>query len=115
MNRRVWISVANLIAIGVAFVILFEYPQYSDDAFYVLLIWMVTGFVLLYAIRPRAAPLASGGSFGASPFPSTAPVAPAPAASAPPAAGLGFCIYCATMIAPGAQVCPACGHALPRW
>jgi hypothetical protein len=117
MNRRVWISIANLVAIAIAFVILIDYSQYANDAFYVLIIWMVTGFVLLYAIRPRAAPLAGGTSFDATPFPSSAP-APAPSAplsSSEPSAGLGFCIYCAAPIAPGTRACPACGHALPRW
>jgi len=120
VHRRVWISIANLVAIGISFVILFEYPQYSNDAFYVLIVWMVTGFVLLYAIRPRYAPLPGGVSGGAagggSPFPSTYPAANAPLPGSEPAGGgLGFCIYCAAPIAPGTRACPSCGHALPRW
>ncbi|MGD0589023.1 MAG: hypothetical protein ABSA63_09580 [Thermoplasmata archaeon] len=120
MNRRVLISIANLVAIAIAFVILFEYPQYSNDAFYVLIAWMVTGFVLLYAIRPRAAPLPGGGPGGplasGSPFPSSSPSASPPLSGPDPAGGgIGFCIYCAAPIAPGTPACPACGHALPRW
>jgi hypothetical protein len=115
MNWRVMVSVANLVAIAVAFIVLFEFPQYANDAFYVLIAWMVTGFVLLYAVRPRA--LATPGSplSSSSPFPSTAPN-PGPAPGEPgPAGGIGFCIYCATPIPPGTRACPACGHALPRW
>ena len=113
MNSRVWISIANLCAIVVAFYVLFEYPVYANDVFYLLIAWMVTGFVLLYVIRPRGPPAPNDA--GASPFPSTGPVsAPLPSASEP-AGGLGFCIYCAAPIAPGTRACPACGHALPRW
>jgi len=114
MNRRVLISIANLVAIAIAFVILFEFPQYSNDAFYVLIAWMVTGFVLLYAMRPRG-PSVPGDTSGAStPFPSSSPPPSLPLSGSEPA-GIGFCIYCATPIAPGTQACPACGHALPRW
>ncbi|MGP8076140.1 MAG: hypothetical protein ACLP8Y_05340 [Thermoplasmata archaeon] len=120
MNRRVLISIANLVAIAIAFVILIEYQQYSNDAFYVLIAWMVTGFVLLYVIRPRAAPLAGGGPGGpltnGSPFPSSSsPASPPLSGSEPAGGGLGFCIYCAAPIAPGSRACPVCGHALPRW
>ncbi len=56
MNWRVMISIANLVAIAIAFLVLFEFPQYANDAFYILIAWMVTGFVLLYAVRPRGPP-----------------------------------------------------------
>lgn len=115
MNRRVVISIANLVAIVIAFVILFEYPQYANDAFYILIAWMFTGFVLLYAFRPRGPPVPGTPVSDSSPFPSTAPPANAPLSSSGPAGGLGFCIYCAAPVAPGARACPACGHALPGW
>lgn len=116
MNARVLISIANLVAIVAAFLVLFYFPQYSNDAFYVLIVWMVTGFVLLYAVRPRAAGVPGGGSGGPSPFPSSASATspPLPSGSESPGS-IGFCIYCAAPIAPGARTCPACGHALPRW
>lgn len=115
MNWRVLISVVNLLAIVIAFVILYEFPQYSDDAFYILISWMVVGFVLLYSLRPRGPPVPGGAPPGASPFPSTAAAAETPLPSSEPSGGIGFCIYCATPIAPGTRACPACGHALPRW
>ena len=115
VNRRVWISIANLVAIAIAFIILFEYPQYSNDAFYLLVIWMIVGFVLLYAMRPRLAPLPANPSTEQSPFPSSSPSnAPLPS-SAPSGGSVGFCIYCATPVPPGTRACPACGHALPGW
>ena len=115
MNWRVLISVANLVAIAVAFVVLFEFPQYANDAFYILIAWMVTGFVLLYAVRPRGPPVPGTPLAGSSPFPSSYPTASALPSSSDPAGGIGFCIYCAAPIAPGARACPTCGHALPGW
>ncbi|MGA7476598.1 MAG: hypothetical protein WBW47_05195 [Thermoplasmata archaeon] len=115
VNRRVLISIANLVAIAIAFVILFEYPQYSNDAFYLLVIWMVVGFVLLYAMRPRLASAPANAPGDSSPFPSS-PGANAPLPSGSPSGGsIGFCIYCAAPVAPGTRACPACGHALPGW
>ncbi len=115
MNRRVLISIANLFAIALAFIILFEYPQYSDYAFNLLIIWMVVGFVLLYAMRPTLPSSSANPSAEPSPFPSSTPAsAPLPSGS-PSGSTIGFCIYCAAPIAPGARACPACGHALPGW
>lgn len=115
MNRRVLVSIANLCAIAIAFVILFEFPQYSDEAFYLLIIWMIVGFVLLYAMRPRLPSVPANASAEPSPFPSTRPAnAPLPSGSES-ASTIGFCIYCATPIPPGTRACPACGHALPGW
>jgi hypothetical protein len=115
MNPRVLISIANLVAIAVAFYILIELPQYSNEAFYVLIGWMVVGFALLYALRPRLAPAPAEPASGFSPFPSSTPPSGVPLSSSEPAGGIGFCIYCAAPIAPGTRACPACGHALPRW
>jgi len=115
MNGRVFLSIAGLVVIGIAFYIIFEYPGYATYAFYLLILWMVTNFVLLYAIRPRGAPLPSNTAAATSPFPSTAPATLPAATGSEPAGGLGFCIYCATPIPPGTRACPACGHALPRW
>lgn len=115
MNRRVLVSIANLGAIVVAFVILFAFPQYSNDAFYALIAWMVVGFVLLYAIRPRTPSLPADPSLGSSPFPSNASSTPLASSGSEMSGGIGFCIYCATPVPPGTRACPACGHALPNW
>ncbi len=115
VNPRVVLSIANLVAIVVAFAILFEFPQYSEYAFYALIVWIFIGFALIYLPRRAARPGSSpggpsprgraGGSAGANPaapLPSSSPLA-----SAPP---VDFCIYCGTTLPPGATVCPACGH-----
>ncbi len=63
MNARTWISLVNLIAIVVAFTVLFALPQYSGYAFYGLLGWILVSFVLLYGMRvgrPNVQPGASG-------------------------------------------------------
>jgi len=115
VNFRVWISIANLSAIVIAFVVLFEFPVYADDVFYFLIAWMVTGFVLLYAVRPRGPMSPAAVPTGTSPFPSTGPAAAPLPSGSDGGGGIGFCIYCAAPIAPGTRACPSCGHALPRW
>ncbi len=110
MNARTWISLVNLIAIVVAFTVLFALPQYSGYAFYGLLGWILVSFVLLYGMRvgrPNVQPGASGPGAGG----------PAPAPAALPSTGpngpsmtLDFCIYCGAPLPPGAVTCPSCGH-----
>lgn len=111
MNRRTVISLANLVAIVAAFVVLFELPQYYEYAFYGLLAWIVVGFVLFYAFRPGrstarqeiAVPSGGAGTVaGSGPLPSGTPSG----ASAP----LDFCIFCGNTLPAGTAVCPACGH-----
>lgn len=115
MNARTWISLVNLIAIVIAFVVLLELPQYSGYAFYGLLSWIMVGFVLLYAVRSgrstpaTGAPLPSGRSAAPSvtaPLPSQSNTSPATS----PATSLDFCIYCGTNLPEGVPTCPACGH-----
>jgi len=115
MNARVVISIANLVAIVVVFVVLFEFSQYANYAFYALILWMIVGFVLLYAARPRVPSASADPRAGFSPFPSSSPPSTAPLPTSEPSGGIGFCIYCAAPIAPGTSACPACGHAVPRW
>ena len=115
MNGRVVLSLVGLAVIVVAFYLIFEYPQYANYAFYLLITWMVLNFVLLYAIRPRGPPLPSNGSLEASPFPSQTPAASTPSNGSGSWSSIGFCIYCAAPIAPGTRACPACGHLLPQW
>ena len=116
MNARLLLSVVGLGVIALSFYLIFEYPAYADDAFYLLLGWMVVNFALLYAIRPRGAARSPAPATDASPFPSVGASSstPLPSSSAP-AATLGFCIYCATPLPAGARSCPACGHAVPQW
>jgi hypothetical protein len=115
VNGRILISIANLFAIIFAFVILFEYPQYADYAFYLLIIWMVVAFVLLYATRPSLPAGAANAPADSSPFPSTTPPATPLPSSSGSAPSIGFCIYCATPVPPGSRACPTCGHVLPGW
>jgi len=116
VNGRILISIVNLFAILIAFVILFEYPQYSTYAFYLLISWMVVAFVLLYALRPTLSSRPGSAPPDTSPFPSSNPPGNAPLPSGTePAPSVGFCIYCATPLPPGSRACPACGHALPGW
>lgn len=117
MNGRILLSLAGLVVIAIAFFLIFEYPQFADYAFYMLIIWMVTNFVLLYSLRPRGPPAPTNATANVSPFPSQSPLpssAPAPTGPAP-SGSIGFCIYCAAPIAPGTRACPACGHVLPQW
>ena len=117
MNARIVLSVLGLIVIGVSFYILFEFQADAMYAFYLLIFWMVTNFVLLYAIRPRGPSSPTNSPTDASPFPSQGPVPSTPLASTGPApsGSIGFCIYCAAPISPGTRACPACGHVLPQW
>lgn len=127
MNQRIWLSIAGLVVIAISFFILFEYPADADEAFYLLLIWMVVNFVLLYSLRARGPPRPTDAPRETSPFPST-PLATAPlpsssgfadssasSGSSGSSGSIGFCIYCAAPISPGTRACPACGHVLPQW
>ena len=115
MNARIVLSIVGLVVIGLAFFVLFDYPQFATEAFYLLLAWMVTNFVLLYSFRPRGPPRPTNAPADASPFPSGSPdAAPLPSSSGS-SSSIGFCIYCAAPVSAGTRACPACGHALPQW
>jgi hypothetical protein len=111
VNLRTALSIANLVAIVVAFIVLFGYPQYSTYAFYALLIWIGISFTMAYLRRsqPRPGASSSGGLSGT--FGSSAGSSPLPSsASSGPRAPIDFCIFCGTTLPAGAKVCPACGH-----
>ncbi len=110
MNARTWISLVNLIAIVVAFTVLFELPQYSGYAFYGLLGWILVSFILLYTLRVGR-PSVQAGAAGTGPAGGTGVPAALPS-SAPngPAMALDFCIYCGATLPAGTAMCPTCGH-----
>jgi hypothetical protein len=110
VNYRIALSLANLAAIVAAFVVLFEFPQYSAYAFYALVAWIFVGFALLYLPRRAARPGPSPGGGAAGPFggPAGAPLPSSTPGSAP--APVDFCIYCGTTLPSGATTCPSCGH-----
>ena len=111
MNPRTLISLANLVAVVVAFTILVELPQYSDLALYGLLGWMLVGFLLFYGFRSSRSSPSPGGTFpsgGATAIDGAAPL-PSGARSGP-SAPLDFCIFCGNTLPAGAGLCPACGH-----
>jgi len=116
MNGRVVLSLVGLGVIALAFFLIYEYPPYATDAFFLLVGWMVVNFALLYALRPRASSALTNSSTGTSPFPSQAPAGPPLSnGGSTMSSSVGFCIYCAAPVAPGTRACPACGHVLPQW
>ena len=109
MRLRTALSLANLAAIVVAFLVLFEFPDYAQVAFYALVAWIFVGFGLMYLPGARATPAGprstSTGTFpgaGGAPLPS--------AGGATVRAPLDFCVWCGTTLPAGVSVCPACGH-----
>jgi hypothetical protein len=116
LNARTWISIVNLVAIVLAFVVLFELPQYSTYAFYGLLGWILASFVLLYALRVgRTTPAGRAQSGGGGPTGSSGASgsSPLPFSGAPGSATtVDFCIYCGTTLPAGAAACPNCGRAV---
>jgi hypothetical protein len=108
MLVRTLLTLVNLATIAVAIAVLFALPQYAGIAFYVLLGWMFGSLVLVYgpwSNRQVGRPRARGPSDpSASPLPSSTR-----------STDLGFCVFCAAPLAPGASVCPSCGHVAPNF
>jgi len=100
MVSRSLVSYLSLAILGAAIALQFLVPALAGYVFLFLLAWLVLSVVVF--LRP--------GAMGA-------PGRPTPAAVVGPApnlpTGLGFCLYCAAPLAPGATECPVCGHALP--
>ena len=110
MRLRTALSLANLAAIVVAFLVLFEFPVYAQVAFYGLVAWIFVGFGLMYLRGARAAPAGSGSApAGTSPGVGGAPL-PSGGGAGPPAVSLDFCVWCGTTLPPSTSVCPACGR-----
>src|SRR5271157_647406 len=79
VSVRLLLSIVTLVLIAIAFVILFEYPQYSDYAFYLLIVWIVVYLALLYTLRRFRVPsVAANVSVGSSPLPPSMPALPPP-------------------------------------
>jgi hypothetical protein len=110
LQFRTVLTLVNLCAFVAAILVLELLPQYAAIAFYGLVGWMVASLVLLYrpgASRTIGAPPPSG--------PTISSDAPLASTGAPQhASALGFCIYCAAPVEPGAARCPSCGHVLPH-
>lgn len=109
MRLRTALSLANLVAIVAAFLVLFEFPTYSPIAFYALVAWIFVGFGLMYLPGARAGP-ASRSPAPSSPFPGSGG-GPLPSGGATtPTRSIDFCVWCGTNLPAGAVVCPACGR-----
>ena len=111
MRFRTVLSFANLAAIVIAFVVLFEFPAYASYAFYALVAWIFIGFGLMYLpIGARTAATGPGTPLGGT-FPGSAgPLPSGPGRSPPVGSPIDFCIWCGTSLPPGTTVCPSCGH-----
>ncbi len=110
MRLRTALSLANLVAIVLAFLVLFEFPDYASYAFYALVAWIFVGFGLMYLPGVRAAPAGPGpGPSAAGPFPSVGGALPSGGRGSS-GGSIDFCVWCGTTLPPGASVCPACGR-----
>jgi hypothetical protein len=110
VRLRTVLSLVNLVAIVAAFLVLFEFPQYADLAFYVLVAWIFVGFALMYF--PGAGRVVAGASSPslAGTFPNAASSTLASSSAPSEARPLDFCIWCGTVLPNGSSVCPACGR-----
>ncbi|MGI0140015.1 MAG: hypothetical protein ACREBT_02540 [Thermoplasmata archaeon] len=109
------LTLVNFGLLASALAVYFIAPAIATIFLYGLIVWMFASLILFYlpisrrrlggAPRRVAAPGATPGS-----------ATPAPAAGAALPSGrsnaIGFCIYCAAEIPPGAGNCPACGRAV---
>jgi len=118
MNRRALLSVINISVAATTLAVWFLLPRYAEYALYAFFGWFVISLSTIWIARgsPRGPLPSSGGA--ASP---AAAGAAAPGAVGRPLAGgqpapaeIGFCIYCAADLPPGAPQCPGCGHAVAR-
>jgi hypothetical protein len=115
MQRRAVLSLINIGVAAVALLVFFLFPRYATYAIYAFLGWFLVSLVTVWVARgasPMPGPPTPGAVAAAAgaPAAATAPARrTAPAAPTAPAP-IGFCIYCATDLPPGADRCPACGH-----
>jgi len=114
MQRRAMFSLINLGVAAGALIVFFLFPRYAGYAIYAFLGWFVVGLSTVWIARSNApvpTPSPAGVVAGqGTPLPSGS--ARPPAGSSPSSApAVGFCIYCANDLPPGADRCLACGHA----
>lgn len=111
MHLRAILTIVNFAVVAVALAIFFLVPSLATVAVYAVLVWMFASLLVFYLpwgnrqLRPAGPPSTTGSA--SSTWPSGN--APSPAL---PSSGIGFCIYCGTHLPPGANACPACGHAV---
>ena len=111
MRLRTALSLANLVAIVVAFLVLFEFPAYSPLTFYALVAWIFIGLALMYLPSARrTAPVAPGSGPSSPTFPSGAATSGASSSGSTEPSALDFCIWCGTTLPFGSPSCPACGR-----
>ena len=102
MLLRTALSLVNLAALSATLVVWLALPAYSGIALYACLGWVMVAFGVMYSrwgnrpIGRRAGGLTAEGA--------------APALGG----GVGFCVFCAANLAPGATRCPDCGRATGR-
>ncbi|MEM0129384.1 MAG: zinc ribbon domain-containing protein [Thermoplasmata archaeon] len=109
------LTIVNFALLAAALVVYLTAPQFATLFLYLLIGWMFVSLVAFAVPMARhrsdlppppgwrtAGPLASSAS---APLPSGA-AGSAPAGGPP----LGFCIYCAHDLPPGAGFCPGCGR-----
>jgi len=109
---RTLLSLLNLAAVTVALVAWFALPQYAVYELFGFVGWMIVGFVLLgssWGSRPVGSGIRGAGS---APAPEGGSLASSPSVGPATGSPIGFCVYCAADIPPGAGRCPACHRAV---
>lgn len=110
MQRRAIFSLVNLAVAAAALFVLFAYPRYAGYAVYAFFGWFIVSLTVVWFARGTPPVSASAAGAGAAAGGAAATV---PGTSAP-SPQIGFCVYCAADLPPGAGRCPACGHAAMR-
>jgi len=111
MLLRTVLTLVNFATIAAAVAVLLAFPQYAGVAFYILLGWMFASLAMIYS--PWANRRVGSGASSGLGVSAEVPLPTDP--SHPPSSSIGFCIYCAAAIEPGAGRCPACGRSVPHF
>ncbi len=112
MIARTLFSLLNLVAMVVTIVAWFTLPQYAVYILYAFIAWMVVGFIVLTSSWGSRAVGAGSRGPGSATAPGGAPLPSGAGSTAHAPAPVGFCVYCATDLPPGATHCPACHRAV---
>jgi len=100
---RTALSLVNLVALTATLIVWFSFPQYADYALYACLGWVMVAFGVMYSRWGNRPLRPAGPGSGGPPLPGGGRVGGAP---------LGFCVFCAAHLPPGATRCPECGRAI---